>query len=154
MSAKEAEDYGVFRARESINFAVRGNSKTLNELRHMIPFFSATLVSLDTLYRAATGYGLNPEEKAQAQRLFYSRALMMATLSTVYAMMLQDDEDYKKLPDNVKDSNWLLPSPVGDERSFIKIAIPYEVGFLFKTIPEAAVRYMSGTSTGKELLAS
>jgi len=43
---------------------------------------------------------------------------------------------------------------VGDERSFIKIAIPYEVGFLFKTIPEAAVRYMSGTSTGKELLAS
>lgn len=155
MSAKEAEDYGVFRARESINFAVRGNSKTLNALRHMIPFFSATIVSLDTLYRAATGYGLNPEEKAQAQRLFYSRALMMAILSTAYAMMLQDDEDYKKLPDNVKDNNWLMPNPFDPEgRTFIKVAIPYEVGFLFKTIPEIAVRYMSGTSTGKEILAS
>ena len=154
MSAKEAEDYGVFKARESINFGIRGNSQTLNNLRHMIPFFSATIVSLDTLYRAATGYGLNPKEKAEAQRLFYSRALMMAALSTVYAMMLQDDEDYKKLPDNVKDNNWLLPSPIGDERSFIKISIPYEVGFLFKTLPEAFVRYMADTSTGKETLAS
>jgi Large polyvalent protein associated domain 38 len=155
MSAKEAEDYGVFRARESINFAVRGNSKTLNALRHMIPFFSATIVSLDTLYRAATGYGLNPQEKAEAQRLFYSRALMMALLSTAYAMMLQDDEDYKKLPDNVKDNNWLMPNPFDPEgRTFIKIAIPYEVGFLFKTVPEIAVRYMADTSTGKEVLAS
>jgi hypothetical protein len=154
MSAKEAEDYGVFKARESINFGIRGNSQTLNTLRHMIPFFSATIVSLDTLYRAATGYGLNPQEKAEAQRIFYNRALMMAALSTVYAMMLQDDEDYKKLPDNVKDNNWLLPSPIGDERSFIKIAIPYEVGFLFKTLPEAFVRYMADTSTGKETLAS
>jgi len=154
MSAKEAEDYGVFRARESINFGIRGNSQTLNTLRHMIPFFSATIVSLDTLYRAATGYGLNPKEKAEAQRIFYSRALMMAALSTVYAMMLQDDEDYKKLPDNVKDNNWLLPSPIGDERSFIKISIPYEVGFLFKTLPEVFVRYMADTSTGKETLAS
>jgi hypothetical protein len=154
MSAKEAEDYGVFRARESINFGIRGNSQTLNTLRHMIPFFSATIVSLDTLYRAATGYGLNPKEKAEAQRIFYSRALMMAALSTVYAMMLQDDEDYKKLPDNVKDNNWLLPSPIGDERSFIKISIPYEVGFLFKTLPETFVRYMADTSTGKETLAS
>lgn len=154
MSAKEAEDYGVFKARESINFGIRGNSQTLNTLRHMIPFFSATIVSLDTLYRAATGYGLNPKEKAEAQRIFYSRALMMAALSTVYAMMLQDDEDYKKLPDNVKDNNWLLPSPIGDERSFIKISIPYEVGFLFKTLPEAFVRYMADTSTGKETLAS
>jgi hypothetical protein len=155
MSAKEAEDYGVFRARESINFAVRGNSKTLNALRHMIPFFSATIVSLDTLYRAATGYGLNPQEKAEAQRIFYSRALMMALLSTAYAMMLQDDEDYKKLPDNVKDNNWLMPNPFDPEgRTFIKIAIPYEVGFLFKTVPEIAVRYMADTSTGKEVLAS
>jgi hypothetical protein len=121
----------------------------------MIPFFSATIVSLDTLYRAATGYGLNPQEKAEAQRIFYSRALMMALLSTAYAMMLQDDEDYKKLPDNVKDNNWLMPNPFDPEgRTFIKIAIPYEVGFLFKTVPEIAVRYMADTSTGKEVLAS
>jgi hypothetical protein len=154
MSEAEATDYGVFRSRESINFAVRGNSKTLNALRHMIPFFSAAIAGLDTLYRAASGYGLNPEEKKAAQQLFIKRAGMMAMLSAAYAMMLQDDEDYQKLPDNVKDNNWLLPNPFGGGGSFIKIAIPYEVGFLFKTVPEVAVRYMAGTSTGKEVLAS
>jgi hypothetical protein len=154
MSEAEATDYGVFKSRESINFAVRGNSKTLNALRHMIPFFSAAITGLDTLYRAASGYALNPQEKKAAQQMFIKRAGMMAMLSTVYAMMLQDDEDYKKLPDNVKDNNWLLPNPFGGGQSFIKIAIPYEVGFLFKTAPEVAVRYMYGTSTGKEVTTS
>lgn len=154
MSEKEATDYAVFRAREAINFAVRGNSKTLNALRHMIPFFSAAITSLDTMYRAATGYGLNPAEKKKAQELFRKRAAMMVVLSTAYAMMLQDDDDYKKLPDNVKDNNWLFPNPFGGGHSFIKIPVPFEVGFLFKTIPEAGIRYMAGTSTGKEVLAS
>jgi hypothetical protein len=154
LSKDDATNLGVHKAREAINFSVRGNSKTLNTLRHSIPFFSAALTSLDTVYRAATGYGLNPEEKKAAQTLFAKRAAMMTVLSVAYALMLQDDEDYKKLPDNVKDNNWLLPSPVGDERSFLKVAVPFEVGFLFKTLPEVSVRYMAGTSTGKEVLVS
>lgn len=155
MSEQEAIDYGVFIARESINFGMRGNSKTLAALRHMIPFLSASITSLDTLYRAATGYGLNPEEKAEIQRIFYSRAAMMAVLATAYAMSLQDDDDYKKLPASVKDNNWLLPNPWStDGHSFIKIPVPFEIGFFFKTLPEASVRYLSGNATGKEMLAS
>jgi hypothetical protein len=154
MNPADATNLAVHKARESINFSVRGNSATLNALRHMIPFFSAALTSIDTLYRAATGYGLNPEEKKAAQTLFAKRAAMMSVLSTAYAMMLQDDEDYKKLPDNVKDNNWLFPSPIGSDHTFVKIPVPFEVGFFFKTIPEVAVRYMAGTSTGKEVIAS
>jgi hypothetical protein len=154
MTPADATNLAVHKARESINFSVRGNSATLNALRHMIPFFSAALTSIDTLYRAATGYGLNPEEKKAAQTLFAKRAAMLSVLSTAYAMMLQDDEDYKKLPDNVKDNNWLFPSPIGSEHTFIKIPVPFEVGFFFKTIPEVSVRYMAGTSTGKEVIAS
>jgi len=154
MKPADATNLAVHKARESINFSVRGNSKTLNALRHMIPFFSAALTSIDTLYRAATGYGLNPEEKKAAQTLFAKRAAMLTVLSTAYALMLQDDEDYKKLPDNVKDNNWLFPSPIGSEHTFIKIPVPFEVGFFFKTIPEVSVRYMAGTSTGKEVVAS
>jgi hypothetical protein len=32
--------------------------------------------------------------------------------------------------------------------------VPYEIGFLFKALPEMMVRYMAGTSSGKEVLAS
>ena len=152
MTPEDAENYGVFKAREAINFAVHGNSATLNQLRHSIPFFSAALTSLDTVYRAATGYGLSGKEKAEAKAQFKRRAMMMMAMSFAYAMMLQGDEEYEKLPDYIKDNNWLMPNPVGN--GFLKIATPFEVGFLFKTIPEVIVRSMSGTSTGKEAIAS
>lgn len=154
MSESQAVDYAVFKARESINFALTGNSPTLANLRQMIPFLNATIVGLDTLYRAATGYGLNPEEKAKVQRMFATRAMMMVAMTVAYAASLQDDDDYKKLPDYVKDGNWLIPMSTESGKQFVKLTVPYEVGFLFKTLPEVFVRYMSGTSTGKEALAS
>ena len=154
MSEKEATDFAVFKARESINFALMGNSSTLAAARNMIPFLNATIVGLDTLYRAATGYGLNPEERAKARKMFATRAMMMVAFSLAYAFSMQDDEDYQKQPDYVKDGNWLLPIWLPTGKTFIKIPVPYEVGFLFKTLPEVMVRYMSGTSTGKEVIAS
>ena len=152
MSEADATNFAVMKARESINFALHGNSKTLFYARHMVPFLSASITSLDTVYRAATGYGLPPAEKAAAQKLFKQRAFIMAAMCFAYAMLMQNDDDYKKLPDYVKDNNWLIKNPTGD--GFIKVPTPFEVGFLFKTIPEAAVRYMYGTSTGKEVLHS
>jgi hypothetical protein len=153
-TAEQAIDYAVHMARESINFSVHGNSPTLNALRHSIPFFSAAINSLDTVYRAATGFGLNAKEKKEAQLMFFQRAVMMTVLSTMYAMLYQDDEEYKKLPDYVKDNHWLIPNPMSEKPPFIKIPTPFEIGFFFKTIPEGLVRYFSDTSTGKEVLAS
>jgi hypothetical protein len=152
MTPEDAENYGVFKAREAINFAVHGNSSTINHLRHAIPFFSAAMASLDTVYRAYTGFGLSGKEKAEAKAQFKRRAAMMFLMSLAYAFMLQGDEEYEKLPDHVKDNNWLMPNPVGN--GFIKFATPFEVGFLFKTIPEVMVRSMMGTSSGKEAIAS
>ena len=153
MSEEEANDYAAFRAREANNFSVQGNSKLLHTLRHWIPFFSASLTSIDSVFKAATGYGLNEKEKAELQKKFYSRAAIMAVLSTLYAMSLQDDDEYKKLPDDVKDTNWLIPNP-WEEKSFIKVPVPFEVGFLFKSLPEASVRYLSDNSPGKEMIGS
>jgi hypothetical protein len=154
MSEEQAIDFAVFKARESINFSVKGMHPFLNSLRQMIPFINATIVGLDTLYRAATGYGLNPEERKEAMRQFRIKAGVMVGFATAYAMMYANDDDYNKLPDYVKDNNFLIPIGTGEDRNFIKLAIPYEVGFLFKTVPEVLVRYLSGNSTGKEMLAS
>jgi hypothetical protein len=65
-------------------------------------------------------------------------------------MLMQDDEEYQKQPNYVKDNNWLIKNPIGD--GFLKVAVPYEVGFLFKIVPEVAVRYAYGNDTGKEMI--
>jgi hypothetical protein len=150
----QAIDLAVMKAREYINFSVMGNSPTLANLRQMIPFMNATIVGLDALYRAYTGVGLNPEERAKVRRTFRTRAAMMFIMSIAYAVSLQDDEDYQKLPDYVKDNNILFPIGFEENKRFLKFSIPYEVGFLFKTLPELLIRYLAGNSTGKEVLAS
>jgi hypothetical protein len=138
------------KSREAINFLVHGNSKILNAARQMIPFLSASITSLDTVYRAATGYNLPASEKAAAKKLFKQRAALMFGASFAYAMLMQDDEEYQKQPNYVKDNNWLIKNPTGD--GFLKVAVPYEVGFLFKVVPEVAVRYAYGQDTGKEMI--
>ena len=155
MSEPQAVDYAVFKARESINFALTGNSPALAAARQLIPFLNATIVGLDTLYRAATGYGLNAEEKAAAKSAFRNRAMMMVAMSVAYAALMSDDDEYNRQPDYVKDANWLFPIiGLDGKKTFIRIPVPYEVGYLFKTLPEAAMRYIMGNSTGKEVAKS
>jgi hypothetical protein len=150
MTEEEAVNYAVMKSREAINFLVHGNSKILNAARQMIPFLSASITSLDTVYRAATGYNLPASEKEAAKKLFKQRAALMFGASFAYAMLMQDDEEYQKQPNYVKDNNWLIKNPIGD--GFLKVAVPYEVGFLFKVVPEVAVRYAYGNDTGKEMI--
>lgn len=150
MTDEQATNFAVMKSREAINFLVHGNSKILNAARQMIPFLSASITSLDTVYRAATGYNLPASEREAARRLFKQRAALMFGASVAYAMLMQDDEEYQKQPNYVKDNNWLIKNPIGD--GFLKVPVPYEVGFLFKVVPEVALRYAYGNDTGKEMI--
>ena len=156
LSGKDAENFAVAKARESINFAVHGTSSTLNAIRTTTPFFSSTLNGLDTVYRAATGHNLNPKEAKEVKAKFVNRAVMVASMSAMYAMIMQSDKSYQKTDNAVTDGNWLIPGEDDEHgvHSFFRVPIPFEVGFLFKTIPEVLVRRMASNTTNKELFAS
>lgn len=156
MADEDAKAFAVDKARESINFAVHGNSETLNALRSMTPFLSATLNSLDTVYRAATGHNLNPKEKKAAQTKFIKRAAWTFVLSGIYAMLMQDDKSYQELSDREREGNWLVAGPDDEygRHTFLKVPTPYEIGFMFKTLPEQLVRLMNGNATNKDFFAS
>jgi hypothetical protein len=153
MTGQMAKNIAAHKARESINFSVHGTSSTLHTIRHMIPFFSSTLNGLDTVYRAATGHNLNPKERAEVRGKFINRAVMMASMSGLYAIMMQDDKSYKQLDFNTVGNNWLIAGEDDEHglHSFYKVPAPYEVGFMFKTLPELIVRRMSGNATNREI---
>jgi hypothetical protein len=154
----EAE--ALHRALEVMNFNRKGSSAVVRILTAAIPFLNARMQGLDVLYRAGISptfrkyaYGEKPADRAKAvQKAFIVRGLTMAALSAMYWTLTHDDEEYKRQEQETKDNNWLMPNPVG--KGFIKFATPFEVGFLFKTIPEVMVRSMMGTSSGKEAIAS
>jgi hypothetical protein len=133
------------RAREFINFRRRGASDFVGAMVTTIPFFNAYIQGMDVLYRAASGKDSSSSVgRAQARRMFYSRAAMAMTLSTLYALGKgDDDEDYNEMELRVRDSNWILPGG-------FKLPVPTELGALFKVIPERIVEYMRRQGTPEE----
>jgi hypothetical protein len=133
------------RAREFINFRRRGASDFVGAMVTTIPFFNAYIQGMDVLYRAASGKDSSSSVgRAQARRMFYSRAAMAITLSSLYAIGKgDDDEDYNELDLRVRDNNWILPGG-------FKLPVPTELGALFKVIPERIVEYMRRQGTPEE----
>jgi hypothetical protein len=149
---KETGDPAVaqVRARELINFNRRGSSKAMNVLSHTVPFFNAYAQGLDLMYRGVSGKdassGLN---KRAARNFFISRMVMMTGMGFLYALAMSDDEQYEDLTDEVRDRNWILPKSIND--SFpVKLSVPAELGFVFKSIPERIVSYMKAASKGED----
>lgn len=156
LTGDAAENFAVNKARELINFSVHGISSSVNTMRNMVPFFSAALNSLDTTYRAATGHNLNAKEAAKARADFRNAAALTFTLTSIYTLMMLQDQDYLDAKGIDKDGNWLVPLPDDENgrHGFLKIPAPHEIGFLFKTLPELLIRGMMNDATTKEILTS
>lgn len=133
------------RAREFINFRRRGANQFVTDMITVIPFFNAYIQGMDVLYRAASGKDSSSSvDRAQARRLFYSRAITVTMLSSLYALGKDDDdEDYKEMDLRTRDSNWILGGGY-------KIGVPGELGAIFKVIPERIVEYMRRQGTPEE----
>ena len=141
-SKETIETEAIFQALEIMNFSRRGNSPVMRVITAAIPFMNARIQGLDVLYRAATGkYSTNQRNliKSRVITNFLARGMTLAVLSGLYALLVHDDDEWKNARPEVQDDNWFLPS-FGDMPA-MKIPIPFEVGVIFKVLPERAMRY-------------
>ena len=147
----EAE--AVFQAKEVMNFGRRGSHPVMRLLTTAIPFLNARLQGLDLLLNAARGKrNANKElDRGQAARSFIMRGATIAAATAMYYMMVSDEEQYKEQTEEIKDNFWIVPGPDGIA---FRYPIPFEVGLLFKTIPERILRYATDDATARETAAS
>lgn len=153
-----SEAEAAFRAIEIMNFSRRGSSGLLKILTQLIPFLNARIQGMDVLYQAgkagiltAGGYRLG-ERDANLGKKFLVRGAMLAGISLALEFMLEDDEDYKELPDYVKNSNLLIPLKwFGVEGGyFAAVPKPFEAGLLFSTIPQEIYKAFNGETSTRE----
>jgi len=142
------ETEALMRALEVMNFNRRGNSVVVRIATAAIPFFNARMQGLDVLYRAGIrpyiqGKDASDYEK-QVAKTFAIRGLTMMAVSSLYWAMTHDDDEYLAQEQETRDNNWLLPS-LG-----MRVPIPFEVGVLFKVIPERLLELSFGNDTGKD----
>jgi hypothetical protein len=129
-----SEMQAYMRTLESMNFSRRGLSPSMQMLSTVIPFFNAQIQGLDVLYRAFTGRMPYSEQLKIRQKL-YTRGLLLAAGTLAYAAAMEDDEAYKRAKPEERLGNWFVYTPFSDEP--MKVPIPFELGYLFKALPEA-----------------
>lgn len=139
----QAQSEAAYQALEIINFGRRGLNPTFKIITAAIPFFNARIQGLDIIYRAGSGRYSAVEKLQQGETLkdvqgrilknVGLKAGVLSAITLIYYLLVHDSDEYKNLKREVRDDNWVVP--VGFNHA-VKIPIPFEVGFLFKVIPE------------------
>jgi hypothetical protein len=146
-TGNEAE--AIRQAAEVMNFNRKGSSPITRIVTAAIPFLNARIQGLDVLYRAGMAprpAGVNKtDHQKRVQKNFFIRGATMMALSSMYWFMMKDDDEYKQQEQEVRDNNWILPMINA------RIPIPFEVGVLFKVIPERLLAFFFGDDTGEDL---
>jgi hypothetical protein len=140
----EAE--ALYRAQEVMNFNRKGSSAVVRILTAAVPFLNARIQGLDIFYRASTGE-MNTKDAKEIQRKFWVRGMTMMGLSMMYYFAVAGNPDYEKQEQETKDNNWIIPG-------MFRIPIPFEVGTLFKTVPERIAAFYFGKDTGEDFRAA
>jgi hypothetical protein len=123
-----------------MNFNKRGASPSIHVANALIPFFNAQIQGLNVLYKALAGK-MPFNDQLRIREKLLMRGGMMAAASILYAMAMQDDEAYKNATPDQKYGNWFIRVPGLDEP--LKIPVPFEIGYIFKAIPEALYNSMT-----------
>jgi hypothetical protein len=142
-----SERQAQFRAMESQNFSRRGLSPSMQVMSTLVPFFNAQIQGLDALYRSFRG-DMPFSEKLDIQKKIISRGTLLMVTALSYAFLMRDNEEYKKATPEERYANFFVPLP--GTKDMLKIPIPYEVGLLFKALPEAVLDSILGDTKAEE----
>ena len=142
---------------EIMNYGRRGANPALSTYMATVPFMNGRLQGMDVVYRglrskkgssdvpSITAYGMTQSEYAnlpwweQNRAQIANRGLVLTAATMLMYWLMSDDEEYQDLREEVKADNWLFP--MGDH-AWLKIPVPFEVGVIFKVIPEQIMKAM------------
>jgi hypothetical protein len=108
-----------FEARDLLNFSSGGSFPVVQYLTNGIAFLNARIVGTHKLIRSGT------EEEKRAKFIKVVGTITLASI--LYELGMDDDEDYKNLPDFVKETFWPVRIP-GDKERWFLLPKPFEVG--------------------------
>jgi hypothetical protein len=139
-TGNEAE--AIYQAMEVINFSRKGSSPIIQIFAAIIPFLNARIQGLDLLYRAGFGRLASSTAVAQ-QKAFMLRSLALFGTTAMYYALVQDEEEWQRADQETRDNYWIIGG--------FKFPIPFELGVIFKVIPERIMAYTMGDDTGEQV---
>jgi hypothetical protein len=115
----------------------------------MVPFMNAQIQGLNVLYKAFTGKSTF-QEKLKIKEKLWQRGMLLFGMSMAYAILMSEDEAYQNANDDERLNNWFVYVPGIDEP--VRVPIPFELGIVFKALPESIVNVARGDRTAAEAI--
>ena len=134
---------------EAQNFTKHGYSPTMRMLTVMIPFFNAQVSGLNNFVTSMAGKSLF-EDKLNVRTTMLKRGALLAGSTMLYSALVQNTKAYKDATETERLNNWFIPLPGTEE--MLRVGIPFESGFVFKSLPEAVLNLMSKDEKAKDVL--
>lgn len=134
---------------EAQNFTKHGYSPTMRMLTVMIPFFNAQVSGLNNFVTSMAGKSLF-EDKLNVRTTMLKRGALLAGSTMLYTALVQNTKAYKDATETERLNNWFIPLPGTEE--MLRSGIPFESGFVFKSLPEAVLNLMSKDEKAKDVL--
>ena len=142
MSIRDAQLMAAYESVEgSIDFLRQGEWAA--DVNRVWPFFSALLGGVDTTFKKLAYDPTGMTTKSHRAKVWGSGA-MLAAASLFLWNQYKDDEEYKAIPLKVKLMAW--PVKIGD--SWWYIPKPFELGFIFATLPELFAQHVYDNEPG------
>ena len=144
-----AQAEAVHQAVEVMNFNRRGSSQGLRIITAMAPFVNARIQGVDKLARAGMKLGPVGYDNLDPDTVFknlVNRGKWIAAGSAALAMLNFGDDEYEREHGYRRDDHWFIPIP--GTAHYLTIPIPFELGTLFKTVPEQMARSVLKIATG------
>ena len=150
---KYSEVEATKQAIEIINYGRRGADPRFGVYAALSPFINGRIQGMDALARILLGKWDAPgvvgqidnptaeREVAYRRGVAFGRSQWIMAMTLLYYLYWFDEEEYKNTPEAIKNDYWLIPTPEGVPP--LRWPIPFELGVLFKVIPEQLFRSIS-----------
>lgn len=125
----------------TLRFAQSGGSRTVKSIAGMTPFWNAKVQGWDKLARMLK----DPKTYPMAAGMLTAPSIALWSIN-------KDNPEYWERPAYEKNLFWLVPKNlIGDEgeKGFYRIPKPFELGYMFASLPERALDY--ATQKGLDL---
>jgi hypothetical protein len=140
-----------------LDFRRRGAAKHITFLKQSIPFINSNLQGIHKIHRALImGENLGMSTSDARKLLAYKGGKILAVSVAYTLMMAGDDEEgnpneYLQADQKMRDTSILVPLPGAEKGTFLRIPLPFELGSIFWSAPQALTLRVMGRSDNNEL---
>jgi hypothetical protein len=146
MLESKDEAKAINAADELINFRRSGYGGLVNIMRQLAPFVNAGLQALHIGLATITGKSINPITRKEAWLRMMNTGGQLMVAALIYAALMADEDEYKKLDPSEKDRNIIMPNG-------FKLPMRNDLfTFFFKIVPEHMYnRYIEQSEDGTKM---